>query len=196
MNRVKEILQEMKIAFLLLILMSILTGFIYPLFVTAIAQLVFPWQANGSLIKRNGYLIGSELIGQSFTDPKYFWGRPSATTPFPYNAMNSSGSNLALSNPKFLGTVESRRLALRSDDWGSNALIPEDLVMASGSGLDPDISPSAAFYQIKRVAKARGIPEQRIRTLVENSIAHRTFGILGEDRINVLRLNLALDSLP
>jgi len=189
-----EAYKQLKTAFLLLLFFSILTGLLYPACITAIAQLFFPWQANGSFITSDDKRIGSELIGQSFTDPKYFWGRPSATMPYPYNAENSSGSNLGPSNPDFLAKTKDRVTHLRLSN-GNNDLVPVDLVTASGSGLDPEISPAAAFYQITRIAKVRGISANEIKMLIQNNIKGRTFGVLGEPRINVLSLNLALDQL-
>ncbi|MHB1947514.1 MAG: potassium-transporting ATPase subunit KdpC [Gammaproteobacteria bacterium] len=188
-------LKQAKIAFLLLLLLSMLTGLIYPAIVTCIAQFFFPTQANGSLIMLNHKRVGSELIGQNFTDTKYFWGRPSATTPFAYNAQNSSGSNLGPSNPDLVTAVTARINTLHKIDPQNKKLIPIDLVTSSASGLDPEISPLAAFYQVPRVAKARGIAEAQLNNLVQKSIKNRTFGILGEPRINVLLLNLALDNL-
>jgi len=183
-------------AFLVLLLFTVLTGFIYPVVVTEIAQLLFPWQANGSLIKDNhNKIIGSVLIGQSFTDPNYFWGRPSATTPFPYNGASSSGSNMGPLNTSFLISIKDRIVNLKKFDPKNNQAIPVDLVTASGSGLDPEISPAAAFYQASRIATTRGIPEVEIRQLIQEHIQARTLGILGEPRVNVLLLNIALDQL-
>jgi potassium-transporting ATPase KdpC subunit len=190
-----EAFKQMKIAFTLLVCFSILTGLIYPALVMGIAQLLFPWEANGSRVERNGETIGSVLIGQSFTDPAYFWGRPSSTTPYPYNAANSSGSNLGPSNPAFLTMVENRVASLQQQDPENKSLIPVDLVTASASGLDPDISPLAALYQIPRIAKARGETEIKIQALVQSVIKNSTFGMLGEPRLNVFELNLALDNL-
>lgn len=190
-----EFLKQIKISLILLGLMTILTGLLYPLCVTGIAQLLFPWQANGSLIKENNKLIGSALIGQSFDSPNYFWGRPSATSPYPYNAASSSGSNMGPSNPAFLETVKERINHLQKNDLANHQLIPVDLVTASGSGLDPDISPLAAFYQAPRIAKANHIPEKQIEDLIKNLIHPRRFGILGEPRINILALNIALNQL-
>jgi K+-transporting ATPase ATPase C chain len=178
-----------------LIVFTILTGIIYPLAVTGLAQLIFPAQANGSIIMKDGKAAGSSLIGQPFDDPKYFWGRLSATAPFPYNAAASSGSNLAQSNPVVVEQAKARLTALRNADPQSAASVPADLVTASGSGLDPQISPAAAEYQIRRVAGRRGLDEAVVRALVAANIERRQFGILGEPRVNVLKLNLALDEI-
>lgn len=180
-------------AIVLLLLLTAITGIAYPFAVTGVAQLVFPHQANGSLIARDGKPVGSALIGQSFTDPKYFWGRPSATTPQPYNGTASGGSNLAPGNPALTDAVKQRIAKLRAADPGNDAPVPVDLVTASGSGLDPDISPAAALYQADRVARARGLPAAEIRALVHRHTLGRQFGVLGEPRVNVLELNLALD---
>jgi K+-transporting ATPase ATPase C chain len=174
---------------------TVITGIAYPLVVTGIAQLAFPRQANGSLIISNGKAVGSSLIGQSFTSPRYFWARPSATSPMPYNAANSSGSNLGPLNPALTGNVKTRIEQLKAADTASKPLVPVDLVTASGSGLDPDISPAAAEYQVSRVAKLRNLDESRIRELVARHTMNRQLGILGEPRVNVLELNLALDEL-
>jgi K+-transporting ATPase ATPase C chain len=176
-----------------LVLLTVITGVIYPLIVTVIAQVVFPFQANGSLIVKDGKPIGSALIGQPFDDPKYFWGRPSATTPFQYNAGSSSGSNLSPTNPDLVKAVQGRVDALRAADPGNTASVPVDLVTASGSGLDPHISPAAALYQVPRVAKARGLDPQAVRQLVGRHTEGRFLGLLGEPRVSVLALNLSLD---
>ena len=176
-----------------LIVFTILTGVIYPLAVTGLAQLIFPGEANGSIIMKDGNAVGSSLIGQPFDDPKYFWGRLSATMPFPYNAAASSGSNLAQSNPALLDNAKGRITALRGADPDNMAKIPADLVTASGSGLDPHISPAAAAYQISRVAKARHLSPNSVSELVDRYTQARQWGILGEPRVNVLKLNLALD---
>ena len=178
----------------LLLLMTVITGVLYPLAATSLAQLIFPHQANGSLIVKDGKPIGSALIGQSFTDPKYFWGRPSATTPNAYNGASSSGSNLGPTNPVLTDVVRQRIAVLRAADPGNTAPVPVDLVTASGSGLDPQISPAAAQYQLARVAKTRGMPDSQVQALVTKYTAGRQFGLLGEPRVNVLQLNLALDA--
>jgi K+-transporting ATPase ATPase C chain len=177
----------------MLVMLTVLTGIAYPLLVTGIAQLVFPRQANGSLVEAAGKTVGSTLIGQPFSDPKYFWSRPSATSPQPYNAMASSGSNQGPRNPALADAVNDRIKALRDADPENKAPVPADLVTASGSGLDPEISLAAAQFQVHRVAKARGLPEDKVRALVAANASGRTFGILGEPRVNVLPLNLALD---
>ena len=185
---------QLRSALMMFFILTILTGVAYPLAVTAIAQLLFPHQANGSLISKDGKPIGSTLIGQPFDDPKYFWGRPSATAPFPYNAAASSGSNLGPTNPALIETVKMRVAALKAADPGNDTPVPVDLVTASGSGLDPHISPASAEYQVRRVARARGREEALVRTLVSQHTEGRQLGMLGERRVNVLALNLALDA--
>ncbi len=182
-------------ALTLFVLLSVMTGLIYPLLVTGISQALFPAEAAGSLILREGKPVGSRLIGQNFTDPKYFWGRPSATGPYPNNAAASSGSNLGPLNPALKEAVETRIKTLREADPGNTAPIPVDLVTASASGLDPQISPAAAAYQIARVARVRGLPPDAVRTLVAQQTGDRQWGVLGEPRVNVLELNMALDHL-
>ena len=181
-------------AAMLLLLMTAITGVLYPLVATGLAQLVFPRQANGSLIVKDGKPIGSVLIGQSFTDPKYFWGRPSATTPQADNGVNSGGSNLGPTNPALTDAVKQRIAALRAADPGNTAPVPVDLVTASASGLDPEISPAAAQYQLARVAKARGLGTTQVQALVDEYTSGRQLGVFGEPRVNVLQLNLALDA--
>lgn len=173
--------------------LTILLGVLYPLAITGLAQVLFPRQANGSLIVEGGRVAGSHLIGQPFDDPKYFWGRLSATSPFPYNAASSSGSNLAPTNQALIDAVKQRVTALRNVDRGNAAPIPVDLVTASGSGLDPHISVAAALYQAPRVARVRRMPEESVRRLIARHTEGRQFGILGEPRVNVLELNLDLD---
>jgi potassium-transporting ATPase KdpC subunit len=180
-------------SFMLLLVLTVITGVLYPLAATGLSQLVFPHQANGSLIERDGKPIGSALIGQSFTDPKYFWGRPSATTPNPYNASASSGSNQGPTHSALADAVKQHVTALRAADPGNTAPVPVDLVTASGSGLDPEISQAAAQYQLDRVARARGLSSAQVQALVNEYTSGRQLGILGEPRVNVLRLNLALD---
>jgi len=178
-----------------LALLSVVTGLAYPAIVTVVAQLIFPHQASGSLIVKHGKSVGSTLIGQTFDDPKYFWGRPSATSPFGYNAGASSGSNLSPTNADLIKTVQGRVDALRAADPGNTAPVPVDLVTASGSGLDPHISPAAALYQVGRVARARTLDESVVRDLVGQHTEGRQWGMLGEPRVNVLALNIALDGL-
>jgi K+-transporting ATPase ATPase C chain len=188
----KRILMQSLLALLAL---TVVTGIIYPLLVTAVAQLCCRAQAQGSLIERNGHLLGSALIGQQFDRPQYFWGRPSATTPQAYNGASSGGSNLGPTNPAQIQAVSDRVLALRRADPDNHLPIPVDLVTASASGLDPDISPAAAQYQVMRVARARGIDPARLRALIAAHTQRRQWVILGEARVNVLELNLALDQL-
>ena len=176
-------------------LLAIITGLIYPLVITGVAQAVFPQQANGSLIYRNGQPVGSALIGQPFDDPKYFWGRLSATSLFPYNAAASSGSNYGPLSLALTDAVQARMDALKVADPTNDQPIPVDLVTSSASGLDPHISPAAALYQAPRVARARGLSEAQVRALVARFTEGRQFEILGEPRVNVLKLNLALDGM-
>lgn len=197
-------LREIRPAIVFLIGLVAMTGLIYPLAMTGAAQVLFPYQAQGSLIERNGKVVGSSLIGQQFSEEKYFHGRPSATTaldpqdpsktiPAPYNATNSMGSNLGPTNKVLADRIKENVDALRKENPSAN--VPVDLVTASGSGLDPDISPAAALFQVPRVARARNLPEARVRSVVESTIAAPTLGILGEPRINVLQLNLAMDKI-
>jgi K+-transporting ATPase ATPase C chain len=187
--------RELRAAAVLFLVLTVITGIAYPLVVTGVAQVAFPAKANGSLIESGGKAVGSELIGQTFSDPKHFWGRPSATSPYSYNASSSSGSNQGPLNPALTDAVTGRVKALRDADPGNTAAVPADLVTASASGLDPHISPAAAEYQVARVAKARGVDAQKVRALVAQTTEERQLGFLGEPRVNVLRLNLALDEL-
>jgi K+-transporting ATPase ATPase C chain len=183
-------------AVVLLAVFSAITGLAYPFATTALAQTLFPSEANGSVMLRKGEVVGSALIGQPFDESRYFWGRPSATSPSPYNGAASTGSNLGPTNPALVKAVEERIARLReAHPEAASAPVPIDLVTASGSGLDPHISPAAALYQVRRVATARRLTEAQVRALVEVHVEARTFGILGEPRVNVLRLNLALDEL-
>jgi K+-transporting ATPase ATPase C chain len=187
--------EELRPALIGLLIFTVLTGLLYPLAMTGIAQVLFLGRANGSLVMQNGRAVGSALIGQPFEDPKYFWGRLSATGPSPYNAGASSGSNLGPTSKTLHEATRKRIAALRAADPGATGSIPVDLVTASGSGLDPHISPAAAEYQIARVARVRGLSADAVRTLVRRHTEGRQFGLLGEPRVNVLRLNLALDGV-
>jgi len=187
-------MSELRPALIVFLLLTVLTGIAYPLVVTGIGQAAFHSNANGSIIKAGGRAVGSQLLGQPFTSPKYFWSRPSATGPSPYNGAASSGSNQGPINPALETAVKERIAALRAADPGNTAPVPVDLVTASGSGLDPHISPAAAEYQVKRVARARKLAADEVRRLVEQATEDRTFGVLGEPRVNVLELNLALDA--
>ncbi|NMN58719.1 K+-transporting ATPase ATPase C chain [Xanthobacter sp. SG618] len=195
-------LNSLRPAFVIVVLLTALTGLAYPLAMTGAAQVLFPAQANGSLIEKNGTVVGSALIGQAFTSDRYFHGRPSATTgadpadasktvPQPYNAANSMGSNLGPTNPALMDRVKADMAALKAENPG--AAVPTDLVTTSASGLDPDISPEAALFQVPRIAKARGLNEDVLRRLVAHETSERTFGLLGEPRVNVVAINLALD---
>lgn len=186
---------QLRPAIVSIALFTLLTGILYPLVITGIAQLIFPHQANGSLIVQDGQTVGSTLIGQSFDDPRYFWGRLSATAPYPYNAGASTGSNLGPTNPALINEVKARIAALMASDSTNGLPIPVDLVTSSGSGLDPNISVAAALYQVSRIAKARGLSDEVIRALVNHLTQWRQFGLLGEPRVNVLELNLALDGI-
>ena len=188
-------LRQLRIGIVFLVLFAVLTGIIYPLVVTGIAQTAFPHQANGSLIVKDGNSTGSELIGQPFSDPRYFWGRLSATASSPYNAAASSGSNYGPLNPALTEAIQARIDALKAVDPANNQPIPVDLVTSSASGLDPDISVAAALYQAPRVARYRGLAEEQVYSLVNRLTEGRQLGIFGEPRVNVLKLNLALDEL-
>ena len=188
--------RQLRPVFMVFLLLTFVTGIAYPLLVTGVAQLVFPEEAKGSLIRSEGGYAGSELVGQPFDEPKYFWGRPSATPDFPYNSAFSSGSNLGPSNPALMETVKARVEALQKADPGNKSPIPIDLVTSSGSGLDPHISPAAAIYQISRVVRVRGLSADQVRRLVDQFTEPRQWGFLGEPRVNVLKLNRALDRIP
>jgi len=187
--------RELRPALLVFLWLTLLTGVLYPGIVTLIGRVAFADRASGSVIERDGKAVGSSLIGQPFSSAKYFWSRPSATSPQPYNGAASSGSNQGPTNPAFAAAVKDRIAALRATDPGNTKPVPADLVTASGSGLDPQISPAAADYQLARVARARGLDEAKVRKLVDDATEGRTFGVLGEPRVNVLKLNLALDAM-
>lgn len=188
-------LRDLKAAVIIFVALSLLTGVAYPALVTGLAKLLFPAQASGSLIEKDGRIVGSALVGQPFSDPKYFWGRPSATAPMPYNGGASGGSNQGPLNPALEDTLNARIAALKESDPAQTAAIPVDLVTASGSGLDPHISPAAARWQAPRVARLRGLAEAEVVVLIDRHTAGRQFGFLGEPRVHVLALNLALDAL-
>lgn len=188
-------LRELRPALIVFLALTVITGVLYPAVVTLVARVFFAEEASGSVIERDGRAVGSRLLGQPFTGPNYFWSRPSATAPQPYNGAASSGSNQGPTNPALEAAVRGRIAALRSADPGNTRPVPVDLVTASGSGLDPHISPAAAEYQVARVARARGLGEAEVRKLVQDATEGRTFGVLGEPRVNVLQLNLALDAL-
>jgi potassium-transporting ATPase KdpC subunit len=190
-----HMLRTFRDSLLMLIALTLVTGVVYPLVVTGIAQLAMRDAANGSIVARDGKAVGSTLIGQPFSDPKYFWSRPSATAPMPYNAGASSGSNLGPTNPALADAVKGRIEALRAADAGNSAPVPVDLVTASASGLDPHISPAAAEYQVARVARARNVEPARVRALVVAHTQGRQLGFFGEPVVNVLQLNLALDRM-
>ncbi len=190
----KYMVRTIRITIAALLLFTILTGIVYPLVVTGIVQVFFPRQANGSVITKDGKAVGSELLGQEFSDPKYFWGRLSATTPYPYNGGSSTGSNLGPNNPDLMKAVQARIDTLHAADPANTEKIPVDLATASGSGLDPHISLAAAEYQVHRVAKVRGLDETVVRQLVADKTKGRWIGLFGEPVVNVLELNLALDA--
>ena len=187
-------MKDLIIAIRLFIALTIVTGALYPLVVTGIAQTAFKSQANGSLITKDGKVVGSKLIGQQFDDPKYLWGRTSATSPVPYNAASSGGSNLGPTNPDLMKGIRDRMKALNDADPSNSQTIPTELVTSSGSGLDPHISVASAEYQVGRIAKARGIQESAVKQLIDSLTEKRTFGLLGEPTVNVLQFNLALDN--
>jgi K+-transporting ATPase ATPase C chain len=187
-------IRELRIATIVFVLLTLLTGVAYPLLVTLVAQVAFSDEAGGSLLRVDGKLVGSRLIGQPFSSPKYFWGRPSATGPMPNNGAVSSGSNQGPLNPALVTAIAGRVGALRAADHGNTKPVPVDLVTASGSGLDPEISIAAAEYQVARVARERGLSAEKVNQLVRDATQGRTFGVLGEPRVNVLELNLALDA--
>ncbi|MCX6122406.1 MAG: potassium-transporting ATPase subunit KdpC [Ignavibacteriales bacterium] len=188
-------IKNLRISLIAIVLFTLLTGLLYPLLVTGIAQLFFPEKANGSILIKNGKILGSALIGQPFHDPKYFWSRPSSTGPFPYNAGASSGSNYGSLNPAFLDGARKRVQDLKAADSLNTQPVPIDLVTASGSGLDPHMSVASALYQLERVAKKRNVQVAQIRSLIDQYTEERTLGFLGEPRVNILKLNLALDAM-
>jgi K+-transporting ATPase ATPase C chain len=187
-------MRTLRAALVVFVVLTAITGVVYPALVTLVAQAAFPYQANGSVLEREGRTVGSELIGQQFDDPRYFWGRPSKTDQVPYNAASSAGSNFGPTNPDHLKTVRDRIEVIRKAHPDQTGLVPVELVTASASGLDPHISPAAAEYQVKRVARVRGMTVENVRRFVAGQTEGRTFGVLGEPRVNVLKLNLALDA--
>ncbi|MBN2395320.1 MAG: potassium-transporting ATPase subunit KdpC [Candidatus Atribacteria bacterium] len=187
--------EQIRSAILLFIILSLLTGIFYPSFITGVAYIFFPHQSNGSMLYQNNKFLGSALIGQEFTDPKYFWGRISGTSPVTYNGSSSSGSNLGPSNPVLIDKVKERIRTLKEFDPGNTNPIPIDLVTSSASGLDPHISIAGAYYQIPRVARMRGLTEETVKAIVNKYTSHRIFGLIGEPVVNVLELNLELDSI-
>ena len=192
---IKAISTQLRLSAIFLVVFTVITGFLYPGLVTLIGQVLFPYQAGGSLIQVKGQTVGSELIGQPFSDPKYFWSRPSATSPYSYNAASSSGSNLGPTNQALLDAVKGRVDVLRKADPGNQSPVPMDLVTTSASGLDPHISPAAAQYQASRVAKARGLDLKSVEDLIAQNTEGRFLGFIGDPTVNVLKLNLALDAL-
>jgi len=194
-TRRKMFLKHLRIAAISFLLFTVLTGLLYPLAITGIAQVIFPWQANGSLIKKDGKVVGSALIGQPFSDPRYFWSRPSPTSPYQYNAAASTGSNYGPLNPALVAEVNQRISDLRKVDSLNTQPIPVDLVTSSGSGLDPHISIAAALYQLPRVVRVRSLSQEKVRAMVDEYTEGRFLGILGEPGVNVLKLNIALDEL-
>ncbi|MGC3964758.1 MAG: potassium-transporting ATPase subunit KdpC [Rhodocyclaceae bacterium] len=191
----RNLIEELRPAVSVFILLTLVTGVLYPAGITAIAQTIFPKQANGSVIERDGKVVGSSLIGQSFSDTRYLWGRPSATAPQPYNGLASSGSNLGPLNPVLAETVAARIEALRKANPTQQGPVPQELVTASASGLDPHISPAAAHWQVPRIASARGLPAERVAAIIDAETERPTLGLFGEARVNVLRVNLALDDM-
>ncbi len=186
--------QQLRIAILIFIFLTVITGVLYPILITGISQAFIHHQANGSLIYRNGKAVGSSLIGQQFNDPEYLWGRPSATSPAPYNSASSAASNIGPSNPAFKEIIETRIRILKSADPRNTNPIPVDLITSSASGLDPHISPAAAYYQIPRIARTRGIPEDAVMKIIQVNSSRRLFGCIGENVVNVVKVNLDLGS--
>lgn len=191
----KGLLSQIRIAFVFLILFTVISGLLYPVIITALAQCFFPWQANGSIIAQQGKPVGSRLMGQAFSSEHYFWSRPSATTPFPYNGENSNGSNMGPSNPDYLSTVQGRVAFIQRYETPKHQKIPVELVTTSGSGLDPEISINAALFQVPRLVKTTHLSEEILRKLINEQSLDRSLGFLGEPRVNVLSLNMALDNV-